>query len=161
VRGIYVDSLNVPDRSRLEPITKRMAAAGRLVSERRARKLRGPTRTRITARMLKLWDEVDLVMTPGLATTAIAAEGGYGGGALRAFNLAARFTPWTAAFNVTGQPAVAVPAGFGPNGLPLSVQFAGRLGAEDTLYSLAGQLEAARPWADRRPPLAEPATASS
>jgi amidase len=133
-----------------------MAATGRLlVPARRARKLRGATRARVAARILALWDEVDVLMTPGLATTAIAAEGGYGGGANRAFNIAARFTPWTAAFNLTGQPAITIPAGFAPDGLPLSVQLAGRIGAEDTLYSLAGQIEAARPWADRRPPLAE------
>lgn len=161
VRGIYEDTLKVPDRSQLEPTTRKMAAAGRLVSERRAQKLRGPTRARITARMLTLWEEVDVVMTPALASTAIAAEGGYGGGALRAFDRSARFTPWTAAFNVTGQPAVAIPAGFGSDGLPVSVQLVGRLGGEDTLFSLAGEIEAARPWADRRPPLAAAAPAPS
>ena len=162
VRGIYEDTLNVPDRSQLEPITRRMAATGRvLVPDRRARRLRGAARARTTTRILALWDQVDVLMTPGLASTAIAAEGGYGGGANRAFNIAARFTPWTAAFNVTGQPAVAIPAGFGSDGLPLSVQLVGRIGAEDTLYSLAGQIEAARPWADRWPPLATGATSSS
>lgn len=162
LRGIHDDTRGVPDRSQLEPITRRMAAAGRLlVSDRRAPKLRGSARARVTARMLKLWDDVDALMTPGLATTAIAAEGGYGGGALRAFNIAARFTPWTAVFNVTGQPAVALPAGFGSDGLPLSVQFVGRIAGEDTLYSLAGQIEAARSWADRRPALAEAVAAPS
>ena len=162
LRGIYDDTLKVPDPSKLEPTTRRMAATGRrLVPDRRVRKLRDATRDRITARMLALWDDVDVLMTPGLATTAIAAEGGYGGGALRAFNVAARFTPWTAVFNVTGQPAIAVPAGFGSDGLPLSVQFAGRVAAEDMLYSLAGQVEAARPWADRRPGLAEAVVAPS
>ena len=58
-------------------------------------------------------------------------------------------------FNLTGQPAIALPAGIGSDGLPLSVQLVGRRGAEALLYSLAGQLESARPWADRRPPLAE------
>jgi amidase len=162
LRGIYEDTLEVPDRTRLEPITRRMAATGRLlVSDRRAGKLRGASRVRLAARMLAMWDEVDVLMTPGLATTAIDAKGGYGGGALRAFNISARFTPWTAVFNVTGQPAVAIPAGFGSDGLPLSVQLVGRIGAEDTLYSLAGQIEAARPWADRRPTLASAAASSS
>jgi amidase len=68
-----------------------------------------------------------------------------------AFNMAARFTPWTPVFNITGQPAVTLPAGLGTDGLPLSVQLVGRIGAEDTLYSLAGQIEAARPWAEQRP----------
>jgi amidase len=151
LRGIYEDALRVPDRSVLEPISRRMAAAGRvLVPDRRLLKLRAK-RARSSARILALWDDVDVLLTPALAQSAIAAEGGYGGGALRAFNIAARFTPWTPAFNLTGQPAISLPAGFGGDGLPLSVQLVGRLGAEDTLYSLAGQIEAARPWADSRP----------
>jgi amidase len=154
LRGIYEDSLKVPDRRQLERTTRRMAAAGRLVSERRAAKLRGAIRARTTARILRLWDDVDVLLTPGLASTAIAAEGGYGRSALAAYNLAARFTPWTPPFNVTGQPAVMIPAGFGSDGLPLSVQLVGRPEGEHTLYALAAQLEAARPWAEARPPLA-------
>jgi amidase len=46
---------------------------------------------------------------------------------------------------------VTVPAGIADDGLPLSVQLVGRHGAEDVLYALAGQIETARPWADRRP----------
>ena len=65
--------------------------------------------------------------------------------------MAGRFTPCTPMFNLTGQPAIALPAGFGADGLPLSVQLVGRPGAEDVLYSLAGQIEAARPWAHHRP----------
>jgi amidase len=90
-------------------------------------------------------------MTPGLASTAIAAEGAYGRSAPVAIDTAARFTPWTAVWNLTGQPAIAVPAGLGADGLPLSVQLVGRPGAEDLLYSLAGQIEQARPWTHRRP----------
>jgi amidase len=103
--------------------------------------------------MHELWEDVDVLITPGLATTAIAAEGGYGRSANYAFNLSGRFTPWTPPFNVTGQPAMTLPAGLGSDGLPLSVQLVGRLGAEDCLYSLGAQIEAARPWADRRPPV--------
>jgi amidase len=65
-----------------------------------------------------------------------------------------RFMPFTPLFNLTGQPAIAIPAGVGSDGLPLSVQLVGRPGAEDMLYSLAGQIEAARPWADEKPLLA-------
>jgi amidase len=155
VRGIYEESLEVPDRSVLERSTRQMAGAGRLVSGRRANKLQGEIRTRTSARIMALWDHVDVLMTPGLATTAIAAEGGYGRNAFAAFNIAARFTPWTAAFNVTGQPGITIPAGFAPDGLPLSVQLVGRIGAEDVLYSLAAQLESASPWADRRPPIGD------
>ena len=61
---------------------------------------------------------------------------------------------YTAPFDVTGQPAVSVPAGFGAAGLPLGVQLVGRANDEATLLSLAGQIETERPWADRRPAIA-------
>ena len=151
VRGVYETAVKAPDHSKLERYTRQFVRAGRLLGRRRPRLI--SKRDQITGRMLELWNEIDVLLTPGLASTAIDAEGGYDRSALAAFNIAARFTPWTAAFNLTGQPAVTIPAGFGTDGLPLSVQFVGRRGAEDVLYSLAGQLEAAEPWADRRPPL--------
>lgn len=63
------------------------------------------------------------------------------------------FTPWTAVFNVTGQPAMSVPLGWSAAGLPIGMHVAGRFGDEATLFSLAGQLERAQPWAARTPPL--------
>jgi amidase len=150
-RGIYEDSLSVPDPSQLEHLTQQMVMVGRVVvpPRRRARLVAGREAT--ARRIMALWDDVDVLLTPGLAKTALPAEGGFGRNFLYAFNLAASFTPWTPLFNITGQPAVSIPAGLGSDGLPLSVQLAGRRGAEETLYSLAGQLEAAAPWADRRP----------
>jgi amidase len=61
--------------------------------------------------------------------------------------------PYAATWNYTGQPAAVVPAGFTDTGLPRSVMFAARPNREDMLVSIAAQLEAERPWADRRPPL--------
>jgi amidase len=152
MRGIYEDFLTIPDPERTERSTRQMAAAGRrLISDRRAEKLRSK-RGATTARILGLWEEFDVLMTPALASPPIAAEAAYGRSAFAAFNVAGRFTPWTAIFNVTGQPAISIPAGFSDDGLPLAVQLVGKLGAEDTLYSLAAQIEAARPWADLRPP---------
>jgi amidase len=153
LRAVYEDSLGVPDRKQLERSTRQMAALGRrLVSTRRRDKLR-VKREATTARILRLWDEVDVLLTPGLARTALPAEGGFGRSAFVAFDRGARFTPWTPLFNLTGQPAIALPAGFGADGLPLSVQLVGRPGDEATLYSLAAQIETARPWAQARPSL--------
>ncbi|UBF28164.1 amidase [Kovacikia minuta CCNUW1] len=55
-------------------------------------------------------------------------------------------------FNATGQPAIALPVGFTPEGLPLGVQLVGRPAAESTLISLAAQVETAQPWSQHRPP---------
>jgi amidase len=151
-RGIYEDFCRLSDPSLTESSTRQMAAAGRwLVPPRRRDALRA-RRRRTSERILSLWQDFDVLLTPGLSRTALPAEGGYGRPAPIAFNLAARFTPWTALFNLTGQPAVTVPAGVSPDGLPLSVQLVGRPGAVETLFELAAQLEAAEPWAARRPP---------
>jgi amidase len=154
LRGVYEDSLEVPDRAMLERSTRQMAAGGRYLvpPPRRAALLR--RRAVTTARILELWDEIDVLVTPGTSRTAIKAQGGHGRLAPLAVDIAGRFTPFTPIFNLTGQPAVTLPAGMGRDGLPLSVQLIGRIGAEDVLYSLAGQIEQAAPWAGRRPPLA-------
>jgi amidase len=136
-----------------ERTTRQLAAfGGRLVSARRRERLLAK-RPQTIARITRLWDDFEVLLTPGLATTAIAAEGGYGKPAPLALDKAGRFMPWFPVFNLTGQPAISLPAGFGSDGLPLSVQLVGRMGDEQTLYSLAGQIEAARPWAGDRPPL--------
>jgi amidase len=151
MRGIYEESANVPDHSLLEPSTRQLVGAGRrLVSDRRREKLLVQRAAR-TARVLELWQEVDVLLMPVLASTAIAAEGAFGKPAPLAMDRASRFMPYNPLFNLTGQPSIALPAGFGADGLPLSVQLVGRPGAEDLLYSLAGQIETARPWVQHRP----------
>ena len=60
---------------------------------------------------------------------------------------------YTSQFNLTGQPAISLPLHWTAGGLPVGVQFVGGFAAEDVLLRLAGQLEAAQPWADRHPPV--------
>ena len=62
-------------------------------------------------------------------------------------------TPNTQLFNMTGQPAISLPLSWSGAGLPIGTQWVGPYGREDLLLRLAAQLEAARPWATRRPPM--------
>jgi amidase len=153
LRGVYEESRAIPDQARLEPTTQQMAAGGRRLVPPRQRARLLAKRGRTGARIMALWNEFDVLLTPGLAKTAIAAEGGYGRPAPLAIDIAGRFTPFTPLFNLTGQPAVSLPAGVGSDGLPLSIQLVGRMGDEETLYALAAQIETAAPWGHLRPAL--------
>jgi len=66
---------------------------------------------------------------------------------------AVQFVPFTPVCNMTGQPAMSVPLFWNDQGLPIGTHFVGRFGDEATLFQLAAQLEEARPWAGRRPPV--------
>ncbi|HZF41662.1 MAG TPA: amidase [Blastocatellia bacterium] len=61
------------------------------------------------------------------------------------------FSPFTAVYNVTGQPSMSAPLHWTPDGLPVGVMFSARFGDEATLFRLAAQLEKAKPWAGQRP----------
>ena len=72
---------------------------------------------------------------------------------LQGLRRAEQFVPFTPICNATGQPAMSVPLYWNAEGLPVGVHFIGRFGDEATLFRLAGQLESARPWAGRKPPV--------
>jgi amidase len=75
------------------------------------------------------------------------------GGAVEWWRFDCAFNPWNPIANVTGQPAMSLPLSWNGEGLPIGTLVTGRFGDEATLFRLAGQLEAARPWADRWPPI--------
>jgi len=72
---------------------------------------------------------------------------------MRWAKLSSAFGALTCVYNGTGQPAMSVPLFWNDDNIPIGVQFAGRFGDEATLFRLAAQLEQARPWADRKPPI--------
>lgn len=96
--------------------------------------------------------ELDAVLTPTLAQLP-APVGGLRNDADPAadFDAQTRFTPYTAVYNATGQPAVSLPLHHDPAGLPVGVQLVGRPAGEAELLRLAAHLEAAAPWASRHP----------
>lgn len=95
----------------------------------------------------------DVVLTPGLARLpALVGELRDDDDPAADFEAQKRFTPFTAPYNVTGQPAMSLPLHWTAEGLPVGVQLVGRPDDEATLIRLGAQLEAARPWVGRRPP---------
>ena len=133
-----------------------------------------------TSRSIGRWFdgyEIDALLTPTLTTPpfvtgALQPPGHemaamkvlgrlHAGGVMKAAGAlekaAARVFEWIACppvFNVTGQPAMSVPLSWNSAGLPIGMHFAGRFGDEAMLFRLAGQLEQARPWFNKRPPIA-------
>ena len=137
---------------RLEPRTRAMARLGALVPAGQVARARAAEEA-VAARINAIFDHADVVLTPGPSGPPFRVGQFHGRGALWTLNAIVARVPWYGVFNVTGQPAASVPAGFDAAGLPLAVQLVGRPGDEATLLSLAAQIEQARPWADRRPPL--------
>ncbi len=152
LRGVADDAATLAHPRRLERRTRAMARMGRLLPDAvvaRARAREAAT----TRRLGQVFADHDVLLTPGTAQLPLPVGRYEGRGALWTFNGVARYTPYTPAWNVTGQPAASVPAGFTADGVPLAVQLVGRSHDEATLLALSAQLEAARPWADRRPPV--------
>ena len=89
--------------------------------------------------------EYDLLLTPSLAERPLAIGDctGYGDQPLEDLVRSGRFTPFTSLFNVTGQPAISVPVGFGDDGMPTAAQLVAKPLGEDTLLQVAAQMEAA------------------
>ena len=152
LRGIRDDFRRVPRPERLDRRTRGFAAIGSLIPDAIfERALRA--RQADAARVNSIFDSFDVLITPVMGGTAIPVRRWEGRGALWTLLGMSRFYPYCVPWNHLGNPAMAVPAGTAADGMPLSVQIVGRPGDEATLLSLAAQIEAERPWADRRPPV--------
>ncbi len=154
LRGIHEEGEAMAHPDRLERRVRTMhALGGKLIPGALVARARAAEEAQ-AARIGALFEDVDVLLTPACRagptrsarTTATASRAGAAGAR-------ADRDPFPA-FNVTGQPAAPVPAGVDGDGLPLSVQLVGRPHDEATLLSLSAQLEAERPWAQRRPVLA-------
>jgi amidase len=108
-------------------------------------------------RVARWWADHDVLLTPTLAEPPVphgALTPGPGEPPMEAIYKGMRFVPFCPPANITGQPAISLPLHQSADGLPVGVQLMGAPGAEELLLSLAAQVEAARPWAGRRPALA-------
>jgi amidase len=102
---------------------------------------------------LEIMNGYDAVLSPTLASPPVPVGYFDEVGPAENFERQKHFTPYTAVYNLSGQPAVSVPLHWSADGLPIGVMLAGRIGGEGTLISLSAQLEAARPWQHRHPPM--------
>lgn len=151
-RGVY-DSVRVlPHQERLDSRTRGMAHLGRLISDSRIAKIRA-AEADMAAKVMTIFDDCDVVITPGTATGPSRVGAYRKRGGVSTLALVSARVPYQAVFNATGQPAAVVPWGLDRHGLPLSIQLVGRPFDEATLLSLAAEIEADRPWAQRRPPV--------
>jgi amidase len=150
--GISEEEAEVPHPVRLERRTRGFAKLGRAYPAAVVRRAIAAARPNGD----KIWrslGEVDVLITPSVGETAIEVGRWERAGALKTLLGMSRTYCFTPIWNHTGQPAAAIPAGFTAAGMPRSVTLVGRPDDEPTLISLAAQIEAERPWADRRPPL--------
>jgi amidase len=151
-RGVYDDVKALPHPERLDARSRAFARIGGLISDRRMRAIRG-AESIAAERIQSIFDDVDVVVTPGTAMGPSRIGAYQRRGAIPTLALVAARVPFQAMFNVTGQPAAVVPWDSDGNGVPTSIQLVGRPFDEATLLSLGAQIEQARPWAHRRPPV--------
>ncbi len=105
--------------------------------------------------LARFFEDVDVWLTPtlGLPPVPLGTFAATYDDPLVGFFRAGDFAPFTPLINATGQPAMSIPLHWNQEGLPIGTHFVGRFGDEGTLFRLAAELERARPWATRRPPI--------
>lgn len=145
--GVRAEADAVEHFDRLEKRTRQVYRLGSWVSRAVLDKAMAAGE-RVAEKANRVFDDggVDVLLTPTIGPRPRKVGVLDHGGAISAALKAQPMIAWTALWNVTGNPAASVPAGLGPDGLPLAVQLVGRIGDEPTLLGVAAQLERARPW---------------
>lgn len=145
--GVRAEADAVEHFDRLEKRTRQVYRLGSWVSRAVLDKAMAAGE-RVAEKANRVFDDggVDVLLTPTIGPRPRKVGVLDHGGAISASLKAQPMIAWTALWNVTGNPAASVPAGLGPDGLPLAVQLVGRIGDEPTLLGVAAQLERARPW---------------
>jgi amidase len=140
----------IPDPELLEPLNRALATAAHETSS--VAFAQSVVRLqRLARRIVEFWDEVDVVLTPGLGKLPVPIGWVFEpDDPWEQFARGGEFTPFTPIVNVTGQPAAMVPFGV-VEGLPVGVHLIGRPADEATLFRLASQIEEAHPWAQLLP----------
>ena len=144
-------SLPIQDESKLEPFNALgMALAKQLTA---VDYVRSVDAIRIHSRqVVSFWDTHDVLVTPTLPRT-VPPLNTLGADLATAGDEYMDFVSFTFPYNCTGQPAISLPLGIDATGLPIGVQLVGPPRGEAVILGLAAQLEVARPWSARRPPL--------
>ena len=134
------------DRKALQPRTRHHVRLGKWA--RRRGYARQERRDAWRERSIQFFpdNKIDLLLTPALAATPPPAEGYANGRWLRSMLTNVRYAPYAAPWNIAGLPAIVVPVGTRPDGLPLAVQLVGPPDSELLLLAVAGQFEVANPW---------------
>jgi Asp-tRNA(Asn)/Glu-tRNA(Gln) amidotransferase A subunit family amidase len=143
----------VPAADDLEPVTRLYAERGRGFSADDY--IRAVQTFHRTGRVLGTFlEKYDVLLSPTIARTSLPLGTVRMDGSIEEYEEGlAPMIPFTAVCNATGVPAMSVPLEWTEDRLPIGLHFVGRFGAEAVLFSLAAQLEHARPWRERRPPL--------
>jgi amidase len=153
LKGIEREAAAMAHPERLQRRTRGFARLGAAIPDSLLARARRIER-QVADRYDKALDGRDVLLTPVMAAPQPRAAEWEGRGALRTLIEMTMVYPYCVIWNATGQPAAAVPAGFSADGLPLSAQLIAKPEQDHLLLSLAAQIEAERPWADARPPIA-------
>ncbi|MER7545292.1 amidase [Actinomadura sp.] len=138
------------DQDKLQPLTRWLRGLGEATSAPQLLQAHAVLQGELR-KAFPVMDEFDAVLHPTLAMPPVPVGYFHDQEPEENFRRQANFTPFTAVYNISGQPAVNVPLHWNDDGLPIGIMLAGRLGGEGTLISLSAQLEEARPWIGRKP----------